>query len=105
MEVRRLRRLLRGAHHDTTDESELRVGAGLLATPAAAAIGAAPVRGTPGFVRPVEEDDLNGIAELHARVMPGSGEVPCGTLREQFSRLMLQHPWHNPYLRSLVYQE
>ncbi|HEX5055617.1 MAG TPA: hypothetical protein VFX02_03880 [Gammaproteobacteria bacterium] len=103
MEIRRLRRLLRGAQHDTTDESELRAGPG--PQPATATIGTAAVRGAPGFVRPVEEDDLTAIAELHSRLMPGQRQAVGGTLREQFSRLLLQHPWRNQYLRSLVYQE
>jgi hypothetical protein len=105
MEIRRLRRLLRGTHG--SDESELRIGLGMppAATAVRAAIGTAAVRGTPGFVRPVEEDDLSAIAELHSRLMPAQKDPAWGTLREQFSQLLLQHPWRNPYLRSLVYQE
>src|SRR5688500_495910 len=98
MEIWRLRRLLR-THADGTDESDRQMAPGARPVLSAdqPAIGTAPVRGTPGFVRPVEEDDLTAIAELHARVMPGSRQLPCGTLREQLSRLMLQHPWRNQY--------
>jgi hypothetical protein len=98
--------MLRNTHPDSSDESQLRIGPSRAAAAAAdRAIGAVAVRGIPGFVRPVEDDDLGAIAELHSRLMPARKNPDLDTLREQFSRLLLQHPWRNPSLRSLVYQE
>lgn len=106
MEIRRLRRLLR-THSDGSDgpEPPPEPGAYQTLSDGQAAIGSAAVRPAPGFVRPLEEDDLAHVAELHARYMPGSGQSSPGAIREHLSRLLLQHPWRNQYLRSLVYQE
>lgn len=100
MEIRRLRRLLR-THSDGADES----GAVLEDAPQGAAIGSAAVRAAPGFVRPLAEEDLDQVVGLHRRMMPGIGSQPAEAVREQLSRLLLQHPWRNQYLQSLVYQE
>jgi hypothetical protein len=56
-------------------------------------------------VRPLRETDLPRIAELHQKVIPKSSNVPPAILHEQLSRIMLQHPWRNDALPSLVYQD
>lgn len=105
MEIRRLRRLLR-THSDGVDDSEAPPESGAyLSADEATPIGSAAVRGAPGFVRPLAEEDLEQVTELHRRMMPGAGELPPEAVRERLSRLLLQHPWRSQYLQSLVYQE
>jgi hypothetical protein len=58
-----------------------------------------------GFVRPLEKGDVARVAELHERVMPKNNHAPIALMRAQLSRILLQHPWYNESLPSLVYEE
>lgn len=60
-----------------------------------------------GCVRPLEERDVPQIVDLHARVLLGKAN-PAGppTLRTHImQQILLHHPWCNPSLPSLVFQE
>ncbi len=104
MEVRRLRRLLRTTHGRDESAPQFEPGAYPDLAAGQPAMDSAAVRG-PGFVRPVEHEDLAAIAGLYASIMPNTRQLPPEELQEQFLRLLLQHPWRHQYLRSLVYQE
>jgi hypothetical protein len=99
MEIWRVSRLMR-SHTSGYEDDE----PGAEADSAPAAGGAVAARSTPGFVRPVEDDDIEAIAALHARLMPNTRQLPPEQTRERFLRLLLQHPWRHQYLRSLVYE-
>lgn len=61
-------------------------------------------RGSASRVRPIEERDIQGVVELHERVMPKARGLPAGVLRAHLSQVLLRHPWYNEALPSLVSQ-
>lgn len=54
-------------------------------------------------IRPVERDDLPAVAALYERVM--RPDYPVSGLAEFFARTLLDHPWVDPEIPSLVYTE
>jgi hypothetical protein len=55
-------------------------------------------------IRPVERDDLPRVVELYERAMR-SGEPPAPPgLASYFERTLLDHPWADPEIPSLVYE-
>jgi hypothetical protein len=54
-----------------------------------------------GQVRPLVEDDIPQVAELHARIIGGSDRPALPVLTQIFCR----HPWSDKDLPSLVYQQ
>jgi hypothetical protein len=60
-------------------------------------------RPRPGFIRPLERDDLPQVASLYEAVSrSGSGPPPQG-LASYFERTLLDHPWVDQEIPSLVY--
>lgn len=109
MEIRRIsRRLMRTRFDDDSDESEILLGvqSAVREERPAEAGDMAGVRPSPGgFVRPLENEDVASIAELHARIMPNPRGLPPEEIRTQLERLLLQHPWRHQYLKSLVFEQ
>src|SRR5688572_18286153 len=98
MEIRRISRRLMRSSSDDSDEGEILLGVASAVAAAEQNPGvSAPVaaRSIPGFVRPVEMDDLPQIAELHGRIMPRDGHLSPEELQADLSRLLLEHPWRN----------
>jgi GNAT superfamily N-acetyltransferase len=56
-------------------------------------------------IRPLERDDLPAVAGLYERVARSGTNVPAAGLAEQFARTVLDHPWADPELPSLVYED
>ncbi len=54
-------------------------------------------------VRPLVEEDLPAVAELHARVFGGDG-LASPALRGYLAETFCHHPWVDPALPSLVYE-
>ena len=55
-------------------------------------------------VRPLERGDLEGVAVLYERVMRSGGETPPPGLVPYFERTVVDQPWADPELPSLVYE-
>lgn len=62
-------------------------------------------RAPEGAIRPLRQDDVESIAQLYERIMPKSQHLTRESLRTHLSRILLQHPWRNDSLPSLVYEE
>jgi hypothetical protein len=106
MEIRRISRRLMRSHTSGMDEGEPPFdGANPGEQQRPSVDGTFAARAVSGFVRPLAEEDLDRIVELHRGILPGAGQLPAGTLRERLSQLLLGHPWRSPHLQSLVYQE
>ncbi len=56
-------------------------------------------------IRPFERGDLAEVAALYQRVMAGPGSDPTQRLVAALERGLLDHPWVDPELPSLVYQD
>lgn len=54
-------------------------------------------------VRPLEKGDLTQVASLYERVMRSGSRTPPPGLGAYFERVLLDHPWVDPELPSLVY--
>jgi hypothetical protein len=56
-------------------------------------------------IRPLERSDLPTVARLYERVLrSGGNDAPPG-LADYFARTLLDHPWADPELPSLVYEQ
>ena len=55
-------------------------------------------------IRPLERDDIPALARLYQVVMRGGGETPA-FLAPFFERTLLDQPWADPTIPSLVYVE
>jgi hypothetical protein len=55
------------------------------------------------FVRPLAKDDLEQVAGLYQRVMRSGSRTPPPGLGAYLQRVLLDHPWADPELPSLVY--
>ncbi|HEX8862462.1 MAG TPA: hypothetical protein VGC06_25895 [Actinomycetes bacterium] len=53
-------------------------------------------------IRPLERDDLTGVASLYERVMRSGSPTPPPGLGAYLGRMVLDHPWADPELPSLV---
>lgn len=56
----------------------------------------------PGNVRPLEERDVERVANLYERVL--HSRIPAPMLRARLLRILIHHPWRNASLPSLVYE-
>lgn len=57
-------------------------------------------------IRPLEHRDLDAVAWLHARsAYPDADQTQAEKFRAFFERTLLDHPWTDPELPSLVYEE
>jgi len=56
-------------------------------------------------IRPFERDDLPGVASLYESVMRSGGRTPPPLLGAYFERTLLDHPWADPEIPSLVYED
>ena len=59
-------------------------------------------RASMNSIRPLEPDDLPAVAALYERTMRSGSSTPAPGLIEHLRRL-LEHPWSDPELPSLVY--
>lgn len=61
-----------------------------------------------GQVRPLAEDDIPRVVELHRRVYPNAEKISLRTesaYRAHFEEIFLRHPWCDEAMPSLVYHE
>ncbi len=56
-------------------------------------------------IRPLERADLTPVSKLYASVMRSGGHEPGPGLPERFARTLLDHPWADPEIPSLVYED
>lgn len=56
------------------------------------------------MIRPLRHDDLGAVVDLYQRVVRGGG-VPPGWLEAYFRETLLEHPWYDEELPSLVSEE
>ena len=56
-------------------------------------------------IRPFHETDLPAVAELYAKVFPQGRQYSQARLQARFNRVLLQNPWCDPSIPSLVYEE
>jgi hypothetical protein len=54
-------------------------------------------------IRPLAEQDIPQIADLHKRVFAEHSRLPIPELREQLRAVFFHSPWYDPALPSLVY--
>jgi hypothetical protein len=62
-------------------------------------------KGAGGVIRPLGENDVEDVARLHERIMPQAEYMSHDSLRENLSRVLLQNPWRDDTMPSLVYEE
>ncbi|MFL6648299.1 MAG: hypothetical protein ACJ8KO_10090, partial [Sulfurifustaceae bacterium] len=55
-----------------------------------------------GRVRPLEAGDIARVADLHARAFAKADRAPPAV---HLPRILLQHPWRDDSLPSLVYED
>jgi hypothetical protein len=58
-----------------------------------------------GGIRSFVESDLPAVAELYAKVFPQGRQYSQERLQARFSRILLQNPWYDPSIPSLVYEQ
>jgi hypothetical protein len=56
-------------------------------------------------IRPLERSDLPAVAGLYERVVRSGGDKPPPGLADYFARTLLDYPWADPELPSLVYEQ
>lgn len=56
-------------------------------------------------IRPFREDDLPQVTSLYEHVIRSGSHEPRPGLAEYFRRTFLEHPWVDPEIPSLVYEE
>ena len=59
----------------------------------------------PSPIRPLEQEDLPAVARLYQVVMRGGGDAPPAFLEPFFERTLLDQPWADSTIPSLVYVE
>jgi hypothetical protein len=59
----------------------------------------------PSPIRPLEREDIPAVARLYQLVMRGGAGEPPGFLAPFFERTLLDQPWADPTIPSLVYVE
>lgn len=72
-------------------------------SPAVVAVPAAAAARAPGGVRRFERADVPAIARLWARCFPQ--DAAPGDLQARLATVLLDHPWPDPALASLVYED
>ncbi|MGH8311847.1 MAG: GNAT family N-acetyltransferase [Gammaproteobacteria bacterium] len=56
-------------------------------------------------MRPLQDDDLPGIADLYRRVYPERPAASLTILRQRLEQILLHHPWRDEQFPSLVYED
>ena len=56
-------------------------------------------------IRAFRREDIAQVAALWLRVFRRQAGVPCGALQDYFREILLEAPWRDPALPSLVYEE
>src|SRR5207247_8713019 len=56
-------------------------------------------------IRPLDRGDLDAVAGLYELVVRSGTVAPAPGLAEQFARTVLDHPWADDDLPSLVYED
>ena len=56
-------------------------------------------------IRPFREDDVPQVASLYERLIRSGARTPPPLLGDYFRRTFLEHPWVDPEIPSLVYEE
>jgi hypothetical protein len=57
------------------------------------------------LIRPLDRSDLPEVARLYERVVRSGTDSPPPGLAGEFERTVLDHPWADPELPSLVYED
>jgi len=60
---------------------------------------------TRGRIRPCIEDDLPGVVDLYLKVFPQGRQYSRNKLHARFNRVLLQNPWYDASIPSLVYEK
>lgn len=58
-----------------------------------------------GRVRALDSGDLAHVVQLYARVYPERPDAALPELERRLQRILFQHPWPDPRLPSLVYED
>jgi len=56
-------------------------------------------------VRPFESRDLTQVVELYTNVFPRGRQYSVHRLHARFEKILLQNPWYDPSIPSLVYEQ
>ena len=56
-------------------------------------------------IRELRREDLPGVCRLYERVVRSGSEQPPPQLPDYFARTLLDHPWADPEIPSLVYED
>lgn len=56
-------------------------------------------------IRPLARDDLEAVVDLYQRVVRPRTQRPMPELCDYFERLIIDHPWSDPELPGLVFEE
>lgn len=62
-------------------------------------------KGSTGPIRPLRRDDLPEVVSLYELVSRSGSRTPAPGLAAYFERTCLDHPWFDPDIPSLVYEE
>lgn len=57
-----------------------------------------------GYVRPFVQQDLRAVVDLYRRVFPQGRRFASQRLADRFNRILLQNPWYDAAIPSLVYE-
>lgn len=60
---------------------------------------------TAGGIRPFDESDLPAVAELYSKVFSQGRQYSQSRLQARFNKILLQNPWYDPSIPSLVYEQ
>ena len=64
-----------------------------------------PTRQGTGVIRPLARGDLEQVADLYARIARPRDAAPPRLLADHFADTLLDQPWADPEIPSLVYDE
>jgi hypothetical protein len=56
-----------------------------------------------GHIRPLRREDIPQVASLYEKVVRSGSDTPAPQLGRYFERTLLDHPWTDPEVPSLVY--
>jgi hypothetical protein len=60
---------------------------------------------TMGGIRPFDDSDLPAVVELYTKVFPQGRQYSQQRLQARFNTVLLQNPWYDPSIPSLVYEQ
>jgi hypothetical protein len=70
---------------------------------------AVPIRSQPlrnvGGIRPFDEGDLPSVVDLYTKVFPQGRQYSKQRLQTRFNKVLLENPWYDASIPSLVYEQ